>query len=462
MSDAPLMLSISGARGIVGQTMTPEITARYAGAFGSLLRESITDRPPRLVVGFDGRRSGSCLASAAAAGLAAVGCEVTLLGITTTPTVGVMIKELDCDGGINVTASHNPIEWNGIKCLDSDGLAPGGRESAKIIGRFQANQVDRVEGAECGRIGHVDDAVDHHVAKVLSIVDVEKIRAKRFRVVLDSVAASGGPAGRRLLEELGCDLVHLHGEPIGIFPHPPEPTEANLTGLAKVVERDAGAAVGCAQDPDADRLAIIDENGRYIGEEWTLVLAALRMMQRRGGGPVATNISTSRMIDDVCASFEGASVVRTAVGEANVVYGIRSNGGVIGGEGNGGVIIPEVCFIRDSISSMALILELLATDGRPLSAIVDGLPQYAMIKRKWDLSLVGGKEAVRGILKKIKKHWAGADINSSDGVRIDVGDSWVHVRPSNTEPIIRLIAEAPTKAAAERIADEAAAVAGIG
>ena len=461
MPDAPLMLSISGARGIVGQTMTPEIVARYTGAFGSLLRESITDRPPRLVVGYDGRRSGSCLASAAAAGLAAVGCDVTLLGITTTPTVGVMIQKLGCDGGINVTASHNPIEWNGIKCLDSDGLAPPGREASKIIARFEGNQVDRVAGAECGRIHHADDAAEHHVDKVLSIVDVEAIRGRRFRVVLDSVAASGGPAGRRLLEALGCDLVHLHGEPLGVFPHTPEPTEANLTELAEVVAKDSGATVGFAQDPDADRLAVIDENGRYIGEEWTLVLTGLRMMQREGGGPIAANLSTSRMIDDVCKGFEGASVVRTAVGEANVVQGIRSSGGAIGGEGNGGVIIPEVCLIRDSLSAMALILELLATDQRPLSAIVDALPRYSMLKRKWDLSSVGGKEAVRGILKKIKKHWASEDINASDGVRVDVGDAWVHVRPSNTEPIIRLIAEAPTQEAAERLADEAAAVAGI-
>ena len=191
------------------------------------------------------------------------------------------------------------------------------------------------------------------------------------------------------------------------------------------------------------------------------MLAALRMMQRHGGSPVAANLSTSRMIDDVCAGFEGASVVRTAVGEANVAYGIRSNGGVIGGEGNGGVIIPEVCYIRDSLSTMALILELLATDGRPLSAIVDSLPQYSMLKRKWDLTAIGGKRAVHPILKKIRKHWASAEVNNTDGVRVDIGDAWVHVRPSNTEPIIRLIAEAPTREAAEQIADEAATVAGI-
>lgn len=461
MSDAPLMLSISGARGIVGATMTPETAARYAGAFGSMLRETITDRPPRLVVGFDGRRSGGALSSAAIAGLAGVGCEVVGLGVTTTPTVGVMIRELGCDGGINVTASHNPIEWNGIKCLDSDGLAPPAPIANRIIARFRENRIDWVDGAACGTVSHRDDAAERHVEAALALVDADAIRAEGFRVVLDSVAASGCVAGRRLLESLGCTVNHLHGEPTGIFPHTPEPTEANLTELAAATRDDDAAVVGFAQDPDADRLAIVDERGRYIGEEYTLVLAALRMMQRRGGGPVAANLSTSRMIDDVCATFDGASVVRTAVGEAHVVQGIRQSGGAIGGEGNGGVIVPEVCFIRDSLSAMALVLELLATDGRPLSEIVDGLPRYAMIKRKWDLSAVGGAEAVPTILDRVKAHWRDAEVNDADGVRIDIGDAWVHVRPSNTEPIIRLIAEAPTLDAVNAIADEAGVAAGL-
>ncbi len=462
MSDAPLMLSISGARGIVGAPITPETAARYAAAFGSMLRETITDRPPKLVVGHDGRRSGGALSAAAIAGLAGVGCEVTSLGVTTTPTVGVMIKGLGCDGGINVTASHNPIEWNGIKCLDSNGLAPPAPIANRIIERFRANRVDWVEGAACGPVDHREDAADRHVEAVLDLVDVDAIKARGFQVVLDSVAASGCVAGRRLLEALGCRVNHLHGEPTGIFPHTPEPTEANLTELAAATRDDTAAVVGFAQDPDADRLAIVDENGRYIGEEYTLVLAALRMMQRRGGGPVAANLSTSRMIDDVCAGFEGASVVRTAVGEANVVQGIRDSGGAIGGEGNGGVIVPEVCFIRDSLSAMALVLELLATDGRPLSTIVGGMPKYAMIKRKWDLSAVGGSDAVPAILEKVRHHWSDARVDDADGVRVDIDDSWVHVRPSNTEPIIRLIAEAPTLDAVNAIADEAARAAGIG
>ena len=462
-SDAPLMLSISGARGIVGSTMTPETVSRYAAAFGSLLREEVSGRPPRLVVGYDGRRSGAALSAAAVAGLAATGCEVVSLGVTTTPTVGVMIGELGCDGGINVTASHNPIEWNGVKCLDSDGLAPPAPIADRIIARFRENQVDWADGGGCGTVAHRNDAAALHVEKAAGLVDASAIGGRKFHVVLDSVAASGCVAGRALLERLGCSINHLHGEPTGIFPHVPEPTEANLRELAGLTSSDDAAVVGFAQDPDADRLAIVDEQGRYIGEEYTLVLASLRMMQRRGGGPIAANLSTSRMIDDVCAGFEGARVVRTAVGEANVVQGIRESGGVIGGEGNGGVIVPEVCFIRDSLSAMALVLELLAEDPerRPLSAIVDALPRYAMIKRKWDLSAIGGRDAVPGILDRVRERWADGVVNDSDGVRVDIGDRWVHVRPSNTEPIMRLIAEAPTTEAVEAIADEAAVAAGI-
>ncbi len=460
-SSAPLMLSISGARGIVGATMTPETAARFAAAFGSMLRRDTGDRAPNLVVGFDGRASGSALASAAMAGLAGVGCDVTGLGMTTTPTVGVMIQHLGCDGGINVTASHNPIEWNGIKCLDADGLAPPAPIAENIIDRFRAGNVDWSTGDTCGGIVHRDDAAEIHVDKVLKIVDVDAIRARRFAVVLDSVAASGCIAGRMLLESLGCRINHLHGVPTGVFPHTPEPTEANLTELAAVTAGDSDASIGFAQDPDADRLAIVDEKGRYIGEEYTLVLAAMRMLQRNGGGPVAANLSTSRMIDDVCATFAGGSVIRTAVGEANVVQGIRASNATIGGEGNGGVIVPEVCFVRDSLSAMALVLELLATDGRPLSEIVDGLPRYAMIKRKWDLSSVGGVEAIPGILERVRTHWATGSVDDADGVRVDVDRAWVHVRPSNTEPIVRLIAEAPTASEVDAIGDEAAAAAGI-
>ncbi|MCH7547585.1 MAG: phosphoglucosamine mutase, partial [Planctomycetes bacterium] len=260
----------------------------------------------------------------------------------------------------------------------------------------------------------------------------------------------------------------LNGEPTGEFAHTPEPTEENLTELAERMKAE-DAAVGFAQDPDADRLAIVDEKGTYIGEEYTLVLAAKRILDMvaatsGGGVVVATNLSTSRMIDDLAARYVGVEVVRTAVGEANVVEALKQAGdrGLIGGEGNGGVILPRVCWVRDSLSSMALVLSLLAAEGRPLSEIVADLPHYVMIKKKYDLSAIGGCDAVGPMLEKVKKHYTHERINDSDGIRVDVAEGWVHLRPSNTEPIVRLIAEAKTEAGVGSLISEVAGVVGLG
>ena len=300
-----------------------------------------------------------------------------------------------------------------------------------------------------------------HVDRVLAQVDADAIRGRRFAVVLDSVNGSGCEGGRMLLEALGCRVTHLFGEQTGVFGHTPEPLVDNLVDLARTTGSTPGSACGFAQDPDADRLAIVDETGRFIGEECTLVLAALRMLQRTGGGALAANLSTSRMIDDVAARFPGSRVVRTAVGEANVVAGLRSNGGIFGGEGNGGVILPGVCWVRDSLSAMALVLELLAYEGKPLSAIVASLPRYAMIKRKMELASVGGMAAVAPALAKVKAAFASERISDVDGVRVDFADGWVHLRASNTEPIVRVIAEAATEARANELCDLCQRAAGV-
>jgi phosphomannomutase len=268
-----------------------------------------------------------------------------------------------------------------------------------------------------------------------------------------------------LLDALGCHVTHIYGEPTGIFGHTPEPTAENLQELAMKVRalRDAGQAVACgfAQDPDADRLAIVDENGRYIGEEYTLVLAAQRMLELRGPFALAANLSTSRMIDDVAAKFAGAKVLRTAVGEANVVSALKPAGGLLGGEGNGGVIFPEVCWVRDSLSAMALVLDLVASRKEPLSQIVDALPRYAIEKTKVDLAAIGGLPAVAGALTKMKAAFANERVNDSDGVRVDFADGWVHLRASNTEPIARVIAEAPTRDRAKELIALCTRAAGI-
>lgn len=455
------MLSVSGARGLVGRSMTPEVASAIASSFGTEIRRNHDGDAPVMLLGSDGRASGAELVAAARAGLAAAGCRAVDLGVVTTPTVGVMIRERGAAGAVVVTASHNPIEWNGIKCLDRNGLAPPPAEASRIIERFKARDFELVPESERPEPGEDPTGTEVHVERVLGILDVDVIRRAGFSVVLDSVNASGGPGGRRLLEALGCTVTHLNGEQTGLFAHAPEPTEQNLVDLADRVAGASGVACGFAQDPDADRLAIIDENGRYIGEEYTLALAALRVLRSRGGVPLAANLSTSRMIDAIAADFEGASVLRTAVGEANVVAGMRSTGAPLGGEGNGGVIVEAVGWVRDSLAAMGLVLELLATDGRPLSEIVDGLPRFAMVKRKLDLGEIGGRAAIEPALDRMRAHFEGQPVNDADGVRVDLAEGWVHLRASNTEPIIRVIAESTDTAAAEALADRVARAAGL-
>jgi phosphomannomutase len=467
---APLMLSVSGARGIVGKTMTPVIAATFAGAFGSHIRSLTGGRKPRLVVARDGRFGGEALARAVQGALAATGCDVVDLGVAMTPTVGLMIRALEADGGMAVTASHNPIEWNGLKCLDGDGLAPPKPVADAIIARFKAADIAFAKPLDIGSMTTDTTANERHVARVIEVLGgptgaASRIRAKNLHVVLDSVNASGCVGGRMLLERLGCGVTHMYGEPTGIFGHTPEPTAENLGELAAKVRalRDAGTPVACgfAQDPDADRLAIVDENGRYIGEEYTLVLAAQRMLELRGAFTLAANLSTSRMIDDVAAKFPGAAVLRTAVGEANVVSALKPSGGFLGGEGNGGVICPEVCWVRDSLSAMALVLDLLASRSEPLSRIVDSLPRYSIVKTKMDLAAIGGLPAVAGALTRLKAAFAHERVNDADGVRVDFADGWVHLRASNTEPIARVIAEAPTLERATALVAECAKAAGL-
>ena len=465
---APLMLSVSGARGIVGATMTPAVATAFAAAFGSTLASR--RGTPTVCIGRDSRPSGDMVVRAAAAGLLAVGCEVIELGIVTTPTVGLMVDRLACDGGMVATASHNPIEWNGLKCLEHRGVAPPAERAALIIDRCRSYLHDgklplvNVHGMAGARQDDRGPAL--HVDAVLRLVDAERIRRRAFRVVLDSVNGAGGPAGRALLERLGCVVEHLNGEPSGRFAHTPEPIESNLGDLVSaVLAAKPGVACGFAQDPDADRLAIVDERGTYIGEEYTLVLAAKRLLDRLNGRTngvtLAANLSTSRMLDDLAARYDGVRVLRTAVGEANVAAAMRGHSALVGGEGNGGVIVPAVCWVRDSLSAMALTLDLLAAEERPLSQVVAALPRYEMIKHKIELGAMGGQQAVAPALERVAKAFADQRLDATDGVRVDFADGWVHLRPSNTEPIVRLIAEAPGRERAWEIIDEVAVAAGL-
>lgn len=461
------MLSVSGARGIVGRTMTPALAADFAAAFGSYVKSAARKADPILCVGRDSRPSGQMLAGAAIAGLSAVGCRVIDLGVVTTPSVAVMIGKHKAAGGMVITASHNPIEWNGIKCLNADGVAPPPEQAGEIIRRFKERDIQYAAVEKIGGITRDDSSHKVHIARVLDNIDVRKIRAAKFKVVLDSVNGAGCAPGRMLLEKLGCKVVHLNGEPTGRFAHTPEPIEINLQDLARKT-KSSKAACGFAQDPDADRLAIIDEQGNYIGEEYTLVLAARRMLEFATGhaSPIlATNLSTSRMIDDLAAQY-GAKVIRTAVGEAHVVAALKAQGkkALLGGEGNGGVIFPLVCWVRDSLSAMALVLSLLANSRARLSVLVDEMPRYKMIKHKFDLKDLGGIGFINTAMQRVIEHFKDEQISTIDGVRIDFAapeNGWVHLRPSNTEPIVRLIAEAKTDSWAWELIDEVAVAAGL-
>lgn len=456
--DAPLMLSVSGARGIMGRTMTPIVAARFAAAYGTRLARTGPGRAA--CVGRDGRAGGEALAASVAGALAGVGLRVVDLGVATTPTVGVAIRRHEAVGGMVVTASHNPQQWNGLKCLDGDGLAPPPETALEIIEAFEADEAVWASPTAVVPIERDDDAVSHHLDRVLACVDVDAVREAGLASVVDSVNASGSRGAALLHERLGVRMRQLHGDPSGVFPHVPEPLAENLVELCERTAAE-GASVGFAQDPDADRLALVDEQGRFIGEEYTLALAAWRALERFGAGPMAANLSTSRLIDAVAARFPGARVVRTAVGEANVVAALRREQGLVGGEGNGGVVLPRVGWVRDSLAGMALVLDLLAAQRRPLSQLVAELPRLSMVKRKHDLAAIGGLDAVPTMVDRLRAEFREAAVNDADGVRFDLAEGWVHFRSSNTEPIVRIIAEGVDDEAASTIADRAARAAGL-
>lgn len=435
-----LIMSVSGVRGIVGQTMTPALAAELGCAFGTHLGGGT------VVVGRDSRLSGQMIQAALSSGLLSTGCHVVNLGVVSTPGVAVMVLEKKAAGGVVITASHNPIMWNGIKFLTPRGCAPPPEEAERILRRYRDKAFNLAGVEHIGRVERDESTHDRHVQRVLEILDLPAILRRPFTVVLDSVNGAGGLGAYQLLVKLGCKIVHLNAEPDGRFAHPPEPTEDNLVSLCDaVMERHAD--LGFAQDPDADRLAIVDNRGRYIGEEFTMALAAKFTFAQRPG-PAAVNLSTSRMIDDLAAEVGGPCTVhRTPVGEANVTQAVLAHNCVIGGEGNGGVIDTRIVPVRDSLVAMGLVLNLLAYDYRPLAEIVDAMPRYVMLKRKFELD----RPCINAWLGRVRGIVGDARLNDSDGLRIDWPEGWVHLRSSNTEPIARVIAEAHDTATAESL-----------
>ncbi|MBM4023858.1 MAG: phosphoglucosamine mutase [Planctomycetes bacterium] len=440
-----LIISVSGMRGVVGENLTPIVAAEYGCAFGTFLRSSIDTggRPFTVCIGRDSRVSGSMLLSAVAAGLCAIGVSAVDLGVVPTPSVGIMLRRFRCQGGVIITASHNPLPYNGIKLLLGNGMAPPIAMANEIRRIFWDRHFHFVDSSHCGKVTGNSDAYRVHIEQVLRLVNVEQIAARRYKVVLDSVNGAGGDVTKALLAELGCEVVAINDEPTGLFAHEPEPTAENLTGLCWRVKQEH-ADLGLAQDPDADRLAIVDEQGAYIGEEYTLALAALQAFSK-GTGTAVANLSTSRMLDDV-ARRAGGSVIRTPVGEAHVANAMIEHGALIGGEGNGGVIDLRVGPIRDSLVGIVLILQLMAETGKTISQLVQEIGGYSMHKDKFRADA----QQARQIQEMAVARFDNAAMNVSDGLRLDFPDGWMHLRTSNTEPVMRVIVEARDEPTARR------------
>jgi phosphomannomutase len=440
-----LIVSVSGIRGVVGDSLAPEAASRFAAALGTYLRGG------RIVLSRDGRASGEMLKHAVLAGLFSTGCLVDDIGVAPTPTVGVAVRSLGAAGAVQITASHNPAQWNGLKLFGPDGAVLSAEKGRHVQKVFESGAFARAAWDGLGSVRVPPDVLDEHLRLVLDQVSVAAVASKRFTVFLDANGGAGGPLGVRLLNELGCEVVQHNCEANGVFAHEPEPTPAHLADVAPWVKQ-TGAAVGFVLDPDADRLALIDETGECVSEELTLALA-VKYRLREAHGPVVVNMSTSRVVADLAAAA-GCEFHRSAVGEANVVDRMRATKAVIGGEGNGGVIDPQVGWVRDPFIGMALVLSLMAEDRVPLSELVAGLPRYAMLKTKFEVP----RDRLAGALAALEAKWPDAKADKLDGLRLDGPDWWLHVRPSNTEPVVRVIGEAPTPERAKELCDEAGAL----
>jgi len=466
-----LMVGVSGVRGIVGKDLTADVVTQWARGFGLWVREGTSAGGPgpgtSVVIGRDARISGPMFAAAVTAGLTSVGCDVIDIGLVPTPTVQLAVEHHRAGGGIAITASHNPIEWNALKFIGPDGIFLDGMDGARVQKLVGENGEGR---GRTGKVTTDEGAVERHLDAVLTLsaVDVEQIRKRKFTVALDAVRGAGGPVMRALLERLGCEVAGINLETDGHFPRSPEPVPENLGGLSTLVTR-AGAALGIAVDPDVDRLAIVDESGKPIGEDYTLAFAVRAVLDGKretlkdsltvaGNGKrvVVCNLSTSLVVEDAAREC-GAEVVRTPVGEVHVARAIVRLGAVIGGEGNGGVMYPALHAGRDAPVAAALLLTLLARDGRRVSELVAAAPRYAIVKAKAERGTRNAERGLEDVYAALRKRFPEASVDTQDGLRLAWRDRWLHVRPSNTEPIIRLIAEAPsgTGGGAQELVDEA-------
>lgn len=442
-----LIISVSGLRGIVGETLTPEVATRFVAAFASKLPAG------PIIVGRDGRSSGPMLSRAITAALSACGRDCIDVDVASTPTVGVLVRELSAAGAVQISASHNPPPYNGIKLFGTSGRVLDAVTGAAIRDAYFAGEANWVPFDQIGSIRSESDPHAPHLEKVLATVNVEAIRAAKFRVLIDSNHGAGSLLGTRLLEALGCEIVAVGDTPDGNFAHVPEPTAENLTGIAQLVQ-DEKCVVGFCQDPDADRLALVDADGRYVGEEYTLALCVQGALGNPDTkGPIVINGATSGMSERL-AKDAGVPSHRSAVGEANVADMMIANKATYGGEGNGGPIDPRVGYVRDSFVGMAQILDLMCSTGQPVGALCDALPKLHIHKAKATVSA----DRLPALLDTLQEKFSDAKPQTGDGLRLAWEDKWLLVRGSNTEPIVRFIAEAESETEAVAMCEAAASL----
>lgn len=448
-----LIKSISGIRGTIGgaqgENLTPIDVVKFTTAYARLMAERNPDRRMRIVVGRDARLSGELVANLVIGTLLATGVDVIDVGLCTTPGTEMAVITKQADGGIIITASHNPRQWNALKLLNAAGEFLSDAEGKRVLAMAEEVDYHYPTIDSIGGLIEQSDYNDEHIARVLALpaVDVEAVRARRFRVVVDAVNSVGGVVIPRLLRELGCEVVELNCEPTGEFAHNPEPLAEHLTEIAEVVVREK-ADLGVVVDPDVDRLAFMMENGVMFGEEYTLVAVAKYILERNGGGNTVSNLSSSRALRDVTEAA-GGSYAAAAVGEVNVVEKMKQVGAVIGGEGNGGVIYPELHYGRDALVGVALFLTWFAGLGKTMTQLRGELPAYFASKNK--IALTPAID-VDKVLVEVKCRYTGENVTDIDGVKIDFADSWVHLRKSNTEPIIRVYTEAHSQVEADALA----------
>jgi len=441
---APLMKSVSGIRGIVGESFTPELLVSAGAAFASYARYGT------VVVGRDSRPTGEAVAMNMISVLLLSGCDVVDIGVVPTPTVQVMVEELNAAGGIVISASHNPVEWNALKLINSSGTFLNPADIKKLFALMEKEPVFK-KWNKVGKLTVNNEANALHIKRVLDVVNVKNIKKKKFHVVLDAVNGAGSIITPELLKSLNCRVTMINCTPDGIFPRGAEPLPENLGQLSEAVIK-SGADIGFAQDPDADRLAIVDEKGRPIGEEYTVTLVADHLLQKEKGR-VVVNLSTTKAVEDIAARH-GVPFSRAKVGEINVVEEMRKKGAKIGGEGNGGVISPEVHLGRDSLAGIVYVLEMMSLRNRKVSEIMDEMPAYFMKKGKVSLK---NTEPIGNIISRISDSFKNEKLSQTDGLRIDFKKSeefkngWVHLRSSNTEPVFRIIAESDNPQKTEKI-----------